>query len=131
MAAGMTKTQLVRKIAVKHGINSKQASALLDHLGELAVKEAKRNSVFVLPAMRSKSSRKGEQTGEVIRIPARELVKFRVGGSRSTTRINGTVANKAGAETSQLRIDVSGSGPEIVVAGPSFSDALKSLAKVY
>ena len=83
--AGMTKTELVRHIAEKHGINNKTAAAFLEHLADLAIKETKKAGVFVLPGLGRlvKSNRKARmgrnpQTGEAIKIPAKTVVKFRV-----------------------------------------------------
>jgi DNA-binding protein HU-beta len=85
MAAGMTKTQLVRHMAEKVGVNNKTAAAFLENLAETAVKETKKNGVFVLPGLGRlvKSNRKARtgrnpQTGEPIKIPAKTVVKFRV-----------------------------------------------------
>ena len=85
MATGMTKTQLVRTIAEEHELSNKQAAAILDHLAETAIKETKKNGVFVLPGLGRlvKSNRKARmgrnpQTGEAIKIPAKTVVKFRV-----------------------------------------------------
>ena len=38
MAAGMTKTQLVRHLAEKHQLSNKQVAALVDYIAEDAVK---------------------------------------------------------------------------------------------
>ncbi|HKD13315.1 MAG TPA: HU family DNA-binding protein [Candidatus Angelobacter sp.] len=85
MASGMTKTQLVRHIAEKHQIPNKTAAAFLEHLAETAIKETKKNGVFVLPGVGRlvKANRKARmgrnpQTGEAIKIPAKTVVKFRV-----------------------------------------------------
>ena len=85
MAAGMTKTQLVRHLAEKHELSNKQVAAFLDALAELAVKETKKNGLFVLPGLGRlvKSNRKARMgrnpaTGEAIKIPAKKVVKFRV-----------------------------------------------------
>jgi DNA-binding protein HU-beta len=85
MASGMTKTQLVRHIAEKHGVSKKQAGAFLDHLAETAIKETKKSGVFVLPGVGRlvKANRKARmgrnpQTGEPIHIAAKTVVKFRV-----------------------------------------------------
>lgn len=85
MAAGMTKTQLVRHVAEKHELSNKQVAALLDYLAEVAVKETKKNGVFVVPGLGRlvKSNRKARvgrnpQTGQAINIPAKTVVKFRV-----------------------------------------------------
>jgi len=85
MAAGMTKTQLVRVLAEKLEISNKQAAAFLASLCEVAVKETKKNGVFVLPGLGrlKKSARKARmgrnpQTGAPIKIPAKTVVKFYV-----------------------------------------------------
>ena len=85
MASGMTKTALVRNMAEKLEVNNKQAAAFLQHLADTAIKETKKNGVFVVPGLGRlvKSNRKARmgrnpQTGEAIKIPAKTVVKFRV-----------------------------------------------------
>ena len=85
MAAGMTKTQLVRHLAEKTGVNNKTSAAFLQTLADTALKETKKNGVFVVPGLGRlvKSNRKARtgrnpQTGEPIKIPAKTVVKFRV-----------------------------------------------------
>ncbi len=85
MATGMTKTQLVRYMAEKHEMNNKQAAAFLESLADVAIKETKKNGVFVVPGLGRlvKSNRKARmgrnpQTGEAIKIAAKTVVKFRV-----------------------------------------------------
>src|ERR1051326_9591198 len=85
MAAGMTKTQLVRHMAEKLETNNKTAAAFLEHLAETAIKETKKNGVFVIPGLGRlvKSNRKARmgrnpQTGDPIKIAAKTAVKFRV-----------------------------------------------------
>ena len=51
MASGMTKTQLVRAMAEKMELNNKQAAAFLELLADTAVKETKKNGVFVIPGL--------------------------------------------------------------------------------
>jgi len=154
MAAGMTKTQVVRHIAEKHGIPNKTAAAFLEHLAETAI-ETKKNGVFVLPGVGRlvKANRKARmgrnpQTGEAIKIPAKTVVKFRVakaakdvlvkgaepatGAAKSASRKTvGSRAGKTGSSEKKVRRGKSVSEPQIVVAGPSFSKALKSLSKLY
>jgi DNA-binding protein HU-beta len=81
--AGLTKTQLVRLMAEKTGTNNKTAATFLETLADTAVKEAKKNGVFVLPGLGrlKKSNRKARmgrnpQTGEAIKIPAKTVAKF-------------------------------------------------------
>ena len=85
MAAGLTKTQLVRHLAEKHELSNKQVAAFLDSFAEVAIKETKKNGVFVLPGIGrlvrvDRKARMGRNpaTGESIKIPAKKVVKFRV-----------------------------------------------------
>jgi DNA-binding protein HU-beta len=88
MAAGLTKTALVRLLAEKLETSNKGAAQFLATLSEIAVKETKKNGVFVLPGLGrlKKSARKARvgrnpQTGEPIKIPAKTVVKFYVAKS--------------------------------------------------
>jgi len=83
--AGLTKTQLVRQMAEKLELSNKQSAAFMDLLAETAVKETKKNGVFVIPGLGRlvKAERKARmgrnpQTGEQIKIKAKTVVKFRV-----------------------------------------------------
>jgi DNA-binding protein HU-beta len=88
MASGMTKTQLVRHLAEKLETNNKTVASFLDHLTDTAIKENKKNGVFVVPGLGRlvKAHRKARmgrnpQTGEPIQIKAKTVVKFRVAKS--------------------------------------------------
>jgi DNA-binding protein HU-beta len=83
MASGMTKTQLVRHVAEKVGTNNKTAAAFLETLAETAVKETKKNGLFVLPGLgrlkkvhRKERMGRNPQTGEPIKIKAKTTAKF-------------------------------------------------------
>jgi DNA-binding protein HU-beta len=83
MASGMTKTQLVRHVAEKVGTNNKTAAAFLEALAETAVKETKKNGLFVLPGLgrlkkvqRKARMGRNPQTGEPIKIAAKTTAKF-------------------------------------------------------
>jgi len=85
MAVGLTKTQLVRQLAEKMEVNNKTAAAFLENLADTAIKETKKNGLFVVPGIARlvKSHRKARvgrnpQTGEPIQIKAKTVVKFRV-----------------------------------------------------
>jgi DNA-binding protein HU-beta len=85
MAKGLTKTQLVRQLAEKNELTSKQTSNFLQLLAETAVKETKKNGEFTIPGLGKlvKAERKARigrnpQTGEAIKIKAKTVVKFRV-----------------------------------------------------
>src|SRR5580698_3528750 len=85
MATGLTKTALTRHLAEKLELTNKQSGAFLDLLAETAIKETKKNGVFVIPGIGRlvKAERKARigrnpQTGEAIKIKAKTVVKFRV-----------------------------------------------------
>ena len=85
MASGMTKTALVRSMAEKLQLTNKQSATFLELLAETAVKETKKNGVFIIPGLGRliKAERKARmgrnpQTGEPIKIKAKTVVKFRV-----------------------------------------------------
>ena len=88
MATGMTKTALTRHMAEKLELTNKQAAAFFDLLAETAIKETKKNGLFVVPGIGRlvKAERKARmgrnpQTGESIKIKAKTVVKFRVAKS--------------------------------------------------
>ena len=83
MAAGLTKTQLIRHLAEKTELPNKTAAAFLQQLSETAIKETKKNGVFVLPGLgrlkkvqRKARMGRNPQTGEPIKIPAKITAKF-------------------------------------------------------
>src|SRR5437773_12458171 len=85
MAAGLTKTQLVRHLAEKLEVNNKTSAAFLEHLADTAIKETKKNGVFVVPGIGRlvKAHRKARigrnpQTGEPIQLKATTVLQFRV-----------------------------------------------------
>ncbi len=84
----MTQTAIVRELAETAGVNNKVSKHLLDSLAELAVRETKKNGVFVLPgigrlvrAERKARIGRNPSTGESIKIPAKKVVKFRLAKS--------------------------------------------------
>ncbi|HLX95882.1 MAG TPA: HU family DNA-binding protein [Verrucomicrobiae bacterium] len=83
MSKALSKSQLAAAIAEKAAISKKQAVEILDHLAQLAYKNAK--DTFTLPGigklvLRNRAARLGRnpKTGETIQIPAKRVVKFRV-----------------------------------------------------
>ena len=83
MAKALSKSQIAAAIADKNGITKKQAAEILDHLAQLAYKNAK--NTFTLPGVGklvlvNRKARQGRNpaTGETIQIPAKRVVKFRV-----------------------------------------------------
>src|SRR5437879_11637591 len=85
MAAGMTKTQLVRHLAERTELNNKTAAAFLENLADTAIKETKKSGVFVLPGLgrlvtphRKARVGRNPQTGQPIQIKAKTVAKYRV-----------------------------------------------------
>lgn len=88
MAAGLTKTQLVRHLAETLDISNKKAAQFLETLADTAVKETKKSGVFVLPGLGrlKKVNRKARvgrnpQTGDIMHVAKRTVVKFFVSKS--------------------------------------------------
>ncbi|HLI30911.1 MAG TPA: HU family DNA-binding protein [Terriglobia bacterium] len=84
----MTQTAIVRELAETTGVNNKVARQFMDSLAELAVRETKKNGVFILPGIgrlvrADRKARVGRNpaTGEAIKIPAKKVVKFRLAKS--------------------------------------------------
>lgn len=83
MAKAMTKAKIVEHLSKKTGVTKKIAVELIDELAQLSYKQAKNG--FTIPGvgklvLQKRKARKGRnpQTGEVIKIPAKKVVKFRV-----------------------------------------------------
>ncbi|MFQ5790837.1 MAG: HU family DNA-binding protein [Acidobacteriota bacterium] len=81
----MTKTQVISHLADKAQLSKKAMAGILEEVVALAVKETKKNGQFVIPGIgklvkSERKARKGRnpQTGEVINIPRKTVVKFRV-----------------------------------------------------
>lgn len=83
MAKALSKSQIAAAIAEKAEISKKQAAGILEHVAELAYKNAK--NTFTLPGIGklvlvNRKARMGRNpaTGEAIQIKAKKVVKFRV-----------------------------------------------------
>ncbi|MDA1277168.1 MAG: HU family DNA-binding protein [Verrucomicrobia bacterium] len=83
MAKPLTKSQITTLIADRAEVTKKTASEILEHIAELAYKNAKNS--FTLPGLGklvlvNRKSRMGRNpaTGAEIKIPAKKVVKFRV-----------------------------------------------------
>ncbi len=84
-ATAMTKNELVSALAEKTGLTKKDAKAALEVLAQIAYKEVKKNKKFTLPGfgilkVSKRKARMGRNpaTGESIKIPARNVLKFSV-----------------------------------------------------
>ena len=85
MAAKLTQSQFIKKLAETVGVTTKVAKSLTTAYADLAVAETKKNGVAVLPSVGrlvrvDRKARLGRNpaTGETIKIPAKKVVKFRV-----------------------------------------------------
>lgn len=86
MGKPLTKSQIAASIAEHTGITRKAASEVLEHLADLAYKNAKNS--FTLPGIGKlvlvrRKARVGRNpaTGQAITIPAKKVVKFTVAKS--------------------------------------------------
>ncbi|MEO8027490.1 MAG: HU family DNA-binding protein [Bryobacteraceae bacterium] len=84
-AARMTQSQLVKELAAACEVSNKVAKLFVTTFAEMAVKETKKNGMFVLPGIGrlvrvDRKARMGRNpaTGVAIKIPAKKVVKFRV-----------------------------------------------------
>jgi DNA-binding protein HU-beta len=84
----MTQTALVKELAGACGVNNKCAKEFVTKLSEIALRETKKNGVFVIPGIgrlvrleRKARTGRNPATGEAIKIPAKKVVKFRVAKS--------------------------------------------------
>jgi DNA-binding protein HU-beta len=81
----MTKAELVKLVAEKMELSTKQSAAFFDLLASTAIQETKKNGEFTIPglgklvkAQRAARIGRNPQTGESIKIKAKTTVKFRV-----------------------------------------------------
>lgn len=79
----MTKTQTIATLADRSGLSKGQVSDLLDQLAALSYTEAKNG--FTIPGIgklvlvnRKERQGRNPATGEMITIPAKTVVKFRI-----------------------------------------------------
>ena len=85
--ATMTKTQLTAHLLKQMGapMTRKAVASFLDELGQIAIKETKKNGMFVLPGIgrlvkvqRKARMGRNPSTGQPLQIKAKTAVKFRV-----------------------------------------------------
>jgi DNA-binding protein HU-beta len=79
----LTQTQIIKELAESSELSNKQVKAVLDSYVELAVRETKKNGLFVLPGIGrlkkvERKARMGRNpaTGAAIKIPAKKTVKI-------------------------------------------------------
>jgi len=81
----LTKSQLSTSLAEEAGITKATAKTVIDAIASIACAEVKEKGEFTIPGIgklviSNRSARMGRNpaTGEVISIPARKVLKFRV-----------------------------------------------------
>jgi DNA-binding protein HU-beta len=81
----MTQSEIVQALAEKCDVTKKVSQGLLTALSETAIREVKKNGLFVLPGIgrlvrveRKERMGRNPATGEVIKIAAKKVVKFRI-----------------------------------------------------
>lgn len=81
----LTKSQLSASLAEEAGITKATAKTVIDAIASIACAEVKEKGEFTIPGIgklviSNRSARMGRNpaTGEVISIPARKVLKFRV-----------------------------------------------------
>ena len=83
-ATKMTQSQIMKELAAATGSTTKSAKTFVETFAEMAVRETKKNGMFVIPGIGrlvrvDRKARMGRNpaTGETIKIPAKIVVKFR------------------------------------------------------
>ncbi len=81
----MTKSDIVNHFSKKFELNKRQAKEIIDEYSTLAASQTKKVGSFMLPGLGKltkvkRKARKGRNpaTGEVIKIPAKTVVKMRL-----------------------------------------------------
>lgn len=85
-AKPLNQTQVIAELADATGKSKAEVKAFLGALGEMAVKQAKKNGSFIVPgfgklvlAQRAARTGRNPMTGATIKIAAKKVVKFRLG----------------------------------------------------
>lgn len=87
-ATKMTQSAMLKELGESVGANSKHAKQFMTAFAEMALRETKKNGVFIIPGIgrlvrveRKARTGRNPATGESIKIPAKKVVKFRVAKS--------------------------------------------------
>lgn len=98
----LTQTDLIKELAAALEVTNKQAKLFLEKYAEIAVRETKKNGVFVAPGLgrlvkQERKARTGRNpaTGATIKIPAKKVVKFRVAKAVQDAIVPPKAAKKA------------------------------------
>jgi len=101
----LTQTQVIQKLSemMEEELSKKQVKTLLDNLSQLAYKEAKNGFTFpglgklVLVERKARTGR-NPATGEMIKIPAKKVVKFKVAKAAKDNILGAAPVKKAAAK---------------------------------
>jgi len=92
----MTKPQIVSHFAKKFELTRKTASGIIEEVAALAVSETKKTGSFTIPGIgklvlvrRKARMGRNPQTGKVIKIPAKTVVKMRVAKAAKEAVVGG------------------------------------------
>jgi len=99
----LTQTQVIQKLADLEELPKKQIKSLLENLAALAYKEAKNG--FVIPGLgklvlvqRKARTGRNPATGDLIKIPAKKVVKFKVSKTAKDSILGEAPVKKAAAK---------------------------------
>lgn len=99
MAARMTQTEIINRLAEETGLSREDVKRLFEELALLASRELRKNGEFTVPgfgkmvkAMRGARQGRNPATGHAIRIPAKTTVRFRLGRPMMETILSSTKA---------------------------------------
>lgn len=93
----LTKSEVIRMIAEKTGVQGKQVAEVITLLAEIAVQETRQSGEFTVPGLgklvkaeRAARTGRNPATGATIQIAAKTTVKFRVAkaATEAITAIN-------------------------------------------
>lgn len=83
MGKALSKSDIIAKLAEKNNLQKKQVKQLLEDLANLAYEEAKNS--FTIPGIgklvlveRKERMARNPRTGEMVQVPAKKVVKFKV-----------------------------------------------------
>src|SRR6202034_2503553 len=84
----LTQTQIIKALAEASELSNAKAREILTFISDLAIKEVKKNGLFVVPGLgrlvrveRKARIGRNPATGESIKIAAKKVVKFRIAKS--------------------------------------------------
>jgi DNA-binding protein HU-beta len=97
----LTQTQVLKELAAACELSNKQAKAVVEKLVELAIRETKKNGLFILPGIgrlkkveRKARTGRNPATGATIKIPAKKVVKLTLAKSLKDAIVPAKAAKK-------------------------------------